>query len=235
MKKQTVKKIANVFKCFFLLIAGILLLLILLAFTPLPFYMHRALGTDPNASEETFIPDYVVMLGGAGMPSQSNLMRLFYTAEYAAAFEIKVILIHPKDSVCQYFMKRELKQKGIASDSIVLITEGSNTHSQLIALREQMPELQQKNLLVVTAPEQLRRTIKCFNKSGFQQVRGRGAFEATVDFDLSLKDKKMEGNTNLPHVENTNLRYTFWNYLKLEIDCFREYTALFYYKIKGWI
>lgn len=234
MKKQTAKKIANGFKWFFRSIIGILFLLILLAFTPIPFYMHRALGTDSNTTEEIFTPEYIVMLGGAGMPSSSNLMRLFYTAEYARVFNSKIILIHPKDSICQYFMKRELEQKGIVSDSIVFITEGSNTHSQLIALRDQMPELQQKNLLVITAPEQLRRTIKCFNKSGFQQVRGCGAFEATVDFDLSLKDKKTEGN-KLPHVESPSLRYTFWNYLKLEIDCFREYTALFYYKIKGWV
>ena len=34
---------------------------------------------------------------------------------------------------------------------------------------------------------------------------------------------------------NPDLRYTFWNYLKLEITCLREYVAIAYYWMNDWI
>jgi len=209
-------------------------ILIVLAFTPAPFYMYYHLGTDPNPLKTSFSPQYVIMLGGAGMPSQGNLIRLFYTAGFARSGK-EVIILHPKDSLCQAAMTEELILKGIKSDNITFVTEGSNTHSQILQLKHERHELLHQDLLVITSPEYLRRTVKCFNKLGFTAVAGQGAFEATVDFDLSLKGQKIEGREFIPVVENTNLRYTFWNYLKLEIDCFREYTALIYYWFKGWI
>jgi len=212
----------------------IFFILLLLAFTSAPFYMYYHLGTDPNRMEESFAPEHIVMLGGAGMPSQGNLIRLFYTAGFAQS-EAEVIILHPEDSLCQQAMTQELISKGVHPDKITFVTEGSNTHSQVLQLKHERPELLQQDLLVITSPEYVRRSVKCFRKLGFTSVHGKGAFEATVDFDLSLKGKRMEGNEYIPLVESTNLRYTFWNYLKLEIDCFREYTALVYYKFKGWI
>jgi len=196
--------------------------------------MYYHLGTDSDCSKETFSSAHIVMLGGAGMPSQGNLIRLFYTAAYAQS-NTEVIILHPHDSLCQKKMEKELLLKGVQQDKISFLTEGSNTHSQILHLKNERPELLHQDLLVITSPEYLKRTVKCFKKLGFTAVCGKGAFEATVDFDLALKGKKMEGNVTIPIIENTKLRYTFWNYLKLEIDCFREYTALFYYKCKGWI
>ena len=114
-------------------------------------------------------------------------------------------------------------------------TIGTNTRSQVLGLAENHPELLTAKIMVITSPEHLKRTVKCFNKAGFQEVRGVAAYEGTVDFDLSLRMQKLKGNKTIPNVESSKLRYTFWNYLKLEIDTYREYFALFYYKIKGWI
>ena len=37
----------------------------------------------------------------------------------------------------------------------------------------------------------------------------------------------------MPEVgNNLNIRYNFWNYLKLEITCLREFSAIAYYKIE---
>ena len=47
--------------------------------------------------------------------------------------------------------------------------------------------------------------------------------------------RKLGGNEAIPSIESVKMRYTFFNYLKLEITCAREYFALAYYKIKGWI
>ena len=230
------KKALKIVKGTMIALGVLFLLMLILALTPAPFYMHYALGNDPHEEQEAaFSPDHVVMFGGAGMPSESNLMRLYYTGRLATHFHIPVVIVHPKDSLCQSEMARMLMQDGVAPDDIAFMTEGTNTRSQVLELAEAFPNLVDGHLLVVTSPEHIRRTVKCLNKAGFTHVRGMAAREATVDFDLSLRKQNLKGNESIPSVESTNLRYTFWNYFQLEIVCLREYAALAYYKVKGWI
>ena len=169
------------------------------------------------------------------MPSESNLIRLYYTAEIANKLNKPVILVHPEDSVCQAEMTNYLTRNGISTDSILYMTGGSNTRSQSVCLADSFPQLKTASALIVTAPEHLSRTLKCLKRCGFENIRGIGAFESTVDFDLTLDKRKLKGNQLVPDIESTNLRYTFWNYLQLEIVCFREYFATAYYWVKGWI
>lgn len=227
--------IKKILQRFFVVLGVIFALFLILAITPAPFYTHYNLGQDPNR-DTTYIfePQHVIMMGGAGMPSANNLMRLYYTAGLASFYECPVTIALPYDSICHAEMDKYLVNQGVTKE-IIHDTIGTNTRSQVLALAENHPELLTTNILVVTSPEHLRRTVKCFNKIGFQQVRGVAAYEGTVDFNLSLKNQKLKGKKYIPSVENTKLRYTFWNYLKLEIDTYREYIALFYYKIKGWI
>ena len=226
------KKILN---RFFVVLGVVFALFLILAITPAPYYMHHNLGNDPNKDTTyVFEPQHVIMMGGAGMPSASNLMRLYFVTGIASVLECPVTIVHPYDSACHADMAKFIVSQGITT-GVFYDTIGTNTRSQVLGLAENYPELLTTNLLVVTSPEHLRRTIKCFNKVGFQQVRGMAAYEGTVDFNLSLKKQKTKGRESVPNVESTNLRYTFWNYLKLEIDTYREYFALLYYKIKGWI
>ena len=228
----------NILKWLFISFGIILLLINILALTPLPFYMHRSLGEDAsweNDSTTQFTPDHIIMFGGAGMPSESNLIRLYYTAEIAGKLHKPIILVHPEDSVCQAEMTKYLVNTGISSDSIMYMTGGSNTRSQSLSLVDSFPDIISANCLIITAPEHLSRTLKCLRKCGLQNIRGIGAFENTVDFDLSLDKQALKGNKYIPDVESTNLRYTFWNYLKLEIICIREYLATAYYWLKDWI
>lgn len=228
----------NILKWLFISFGIILLLINILALTPLPFYMHRSLGEDAsweNDSTTQFTPDYIIMFGGAGMPSESNLIRLYYTAEIAGKLHKPIILVHPEDSVCQAEMTKYLVNTGISPDSIMYMTGGSNTRSQSLSLVDSFPDIISANCLIITAPEHLSRTLKCLRKCGFQNIRGIGAFENTVDFDLSLDKQALKGNKYIPDVESTNLRYTFWNYLNLEIICIREYLATAYYWLKDWI
>lgn len=227
------KRLAKTIKTLFFTLGILFFLMIMLAFTSAPFWAHYRLGQNPNEEIQLTHPQYVVMFGGAGMPSEDNLMRLYHTAALARHFEVPVLLVHPEDSLCQAEMTRLLCQGGI--DSILYMTEGANTRSQALELIAQYPELAEDQLIVVTSPEHVRRTIKCLNKVGFQNVIGKAAYPATVDFDLSLKKQKLGGNEAIPSVESVKMRYTFFNYLKLEITCLREYCALAYYKIKGWI
>jgi uncharacterized SAM-binding protein YcdF (DUF218 family) len=225
-------------KWLFISLGIITLIINIFALTPLPFYMHRSLGEDNSWEDDTttiFTPDYIVMFGGAGMPSESNLIRLYYTAEIAGKLHKPIILVHPEDSVCQAEMTKYLVNNGISSDSIIYMTGGSNTRSQSLSLVDSFPDIISANCLIITAPEHLSRTLKCLRKCGLQNIRGIGAFENTVDFDLSLDKQALKGNKYIPDVESTNLRYTFWNYLKLEIICIREYLATAYYWLKDWI
>lgn len=229
-----IKKVLN---RFFLVLGALFALFLILGATSVPFYMHYNLGIDPNHDYDTvqpFEPQHVIMMGGAGMPSASNLMRLYYTAGMASFYDCPVTIVLPYDSICHAKMNEFLENQGVMG-VIIHDTIGTNTRSQVLGLAESYPELLTTNILVVTSPEHLRRTIKCFNKAGFQQVRGVATYEGTVDFNLSLEKQELKGREEVPSVESTNLRYTFWNYLKLEIDTYREYFALFYYKIKGWI
>lgn len=220
---------------FFVVLGCIFTLFLILAVTPAPFYMHYHLGQDPNRdTTQIFEPQHVIMMGGAGMPSAGNLMRLYYTAGIAKFYECPVTIVHPYDSVCHAKMDEFLENQSVMN-SVFHDTIGTNTRSQVLGLAENHPELLTAKIMVITSPEHLKRTVKCFNKAGFQEVRGVAAYEGTVDFDLSLRMQKLKGNKTIPNVESTKLRYTFWNYLKLEIDTYREYFALFYYKIKGWI
>lgn len=227
-----------VLKWLFISLGSIFLILNILALTPAPFYMHRCLGEDSawkKDSTKNFYPDYIIMFGGAGMPSESNLIRLYYTAEIANKLNKPVILVHPEDSACQVEMTNYLTRNSIPADSILYMTGGSNTRSQSVCLADSFPQLKTASALIVTAPEHLSRTLKCLKKCGISNIYGIGAFESTVDFDLTLNKQKLEGNQLVPDIESTNIRYTYWNYLKLEIICFREYFATAYYWLKGWI
>lgn len=228
----------TILKWLFISLGAIFFILNILALTPAPFYMHRSLGEDSAweiDSAAKFCPDYIIMFGGAGMPSESNLIRLYYTAELANKLNKPVILVHPEDSVCQAEMTIYLTRNGIPSDSILYMTGGSNTRSQSVCLADSFPQLKNASALIITAPEHLARTLKCLKRCDFENIRGIGAFESTVDFDLTLDKRKLKGNQLVPDIESTNLRYTFWNYLQLEIVCFREYFATAYYWVKGWI
>ena len=227
------KRLTNLIKFLLFLLGIISAIIIALAFTSVPFYRYYNLGKSPNLEIESFAPRQVVMFGGAGMPSEDNLMRLYHTAALARHFEVPVLLVHPQDSLCQAEMTRLLHQGSI--DQISYMTEGSNTRSQCVELKEAYPHLLNQQFIIVTSPEHVRRTVKSLNKVGFNNVIGVAAYPATVDFDLSLKKEKLGGNELVPSIESIKMRYTFFNYLKLEITCIREYIALTYYRMKGWI
>lgn len=227
------KHLGRIIKITFFTLGALFFVMVVLAFTSVPFYAYYRLGQNPNESDTLMQPRHIVMFGGAGMPSEDNLIRLYHTAALARHFDLPVILVHPEDSLCQAEMTRLLRQGGI--DNILYMTEGANTRSQTLELMAAYPKLAEEPFIAVTSPEHVRRTVKCLNKAGFQNVIGKAAYPATVDFDLSLKKRKLGGNEAIPSIESVKMRYTFFNYLKLEITCAREYFALMYYKVKGWI
>lgn len=177
------------------------------------------------------------MLGGSGMPSEDNLIRLYHTAYLADNFtNSKIIIVHPKNSIVNMMMNNELMIRDIDSSRIAFEFEGTNTRSQVLAISEHYKDLSASRILIVTAPEQVYRSVKSFIKVGYRNVSGYPAFNNDMQVDLSFKSKKLGGKRLVPDIgESLKLRYNFWNYLKIEISCLREFTAIVYYKLNGWI
>jgi len=228
----------RILRNFLVLFGLIFLICIALAFTTLPYWGYHWLGT--SKSELATQPQTLVLLGGGGMPSESNLMRSWYMEKAARTFtRANIVIAMPGDlsdslSTPQ-LMKKELELRGIQPNRISFENEGTNTRAQ--ALNCQGLIKMQTPILLVTSPEHMRRAVLCFRKAGFEKVNALPAFENATEANLAFADDTLGGNTLLiPDVgHNINMRYQLWNHLKYEILIAREMTALAYYKLRGWI
>jgi uncharacterized SAM-binding protein YcdF (DUF218 family) len=221
---------------------GIIFLVVLfLSFTTLPFWGYYWLGTSQSKIIEK--PDYIVLLGGGGMPSESSLMRAFFVHRAAVESPESLIIIsipgNSKDSTSTARqVAAELISKGIDRRRILYEQEGTNTRSEALNLIQFNSEkLTGKSILLVTSPEHMRRAVLVFRKAGFTRVSALPAFENAIEANLFFEDDKLGGNKVLvPDIGgNMEVRYQFWNHLKYEILIAREFTALAYYRLRGWI
>lgn len=184
-------------------------------------------------------PEYIVVMSGGGIPSESGLMRTYKTAEAANLYtNAKVIVTMPGDTAdtnasC-YLMKKEIVLRGVNPDRIIFENVGTNTRSQA----QEVQKIIQTNasILLVTSPEHIYRSVRCFNKLGLTNVTGEPSWAQQMEADFSFNDKDLGGNNVLPNIgHNIQLRYQFWNHLRFQTLVYREYTAIAFYKIKGWI
>jgi uncharacterized SAM-binding protein YcdF (DUF218 family) len=239
MKKKT-NRIRTIFR-FLLITAGCLFItLSILAFTTLPFWAYYSLGT--SNSKITRPPATIVMLGGAGIPSGDGLIRSYYTAWLAKANpEAQIIIAMPGDIAdslsAPRLVENELEIRGINPALIRFEHSGRNTREQAQKLSTGKTTAQlQKPVTLVTSPEHMKRAILAFRKCGFTTVSGMPTFEFSLNVDLTFSDSDLKGNKIAPPIgKNLQFRYQFWNHLKYEIMVIREYFALAYYRLKGWI
>jgi uncharacterized SAM-binding protein YcdF (DUF218 family) len=246
-------------KIFMISLGGIFAFIIVLAFTSGPFWMWYDLSVSKAGVNRP--PDYIVVLGGGGMPSESGLMRCWYTAKTANYFtRAKVIIALPgnaRDSLSSINgMKKELVIRGIAPERILLEDSGTNTRAEALNVLKIISNIDQrisnvevvhhskfnvqysifKSILIVTSPEHLRRAILTFKKAGFLKVDGVPAFEEAIESDLSFTGRRLGGRRWVPDIgNNITLRYQFWTQLHYEVLILREVFALGYYKLQGWI
>lgn len=221
---------------------GVLFLIaLILSFTTLPFWGYYWLGT--SQSTITGKPEYIVLLGGGGMPSESNLIRAFFVFRAASKSPQSLIVISipgnaADSSSTARLVANELINKGIDVQRIFYEQLGTNTRSQALNLQQfNSATLSNKSILLVTSPEHMRRAVLVFKKAGFINVSALPAFENALEADLVFKDDELGGNKLLvPDIgNNTAVRYQFWNHLKYEILIAREMAALGYYWLRGWI
>lgn len=220
----------------FFLINGILFaLLVFLSFTDLPYYAYHWLGTSsPKLKKQ---PELIVLLGGSGMPSPDGLIRCYYTAKAATKFPAAEIIIalpfNETDSLRQLsLMAHELVLRGIDTSRIRFEPIGFNTHSQAENIAKRYEKRKTSlSVLIVTSPEHTYRAVKTFAAVGFKQVGGEPTFENPVD-ESKVKDNE---KTDDARVKSLSLRYNMWSYLNYELLVLREYAAISYYWLKGWI
>lgn len=219
----------------------IFFIILILSFTTLPFWGYYWLGTSESKITEK--PDYIVLLGGGGMPSESNLMRAYFVCKAAMHYpDSKVVISIPGDTLDDYstisLVANELVQKGIDRHRIVFENVGTNTRMEALSLLQICGGiLKEKSILLVTSPEHMRRSVLTFKRAGFQNVYTLPAFENSLEANLGYRSKMLGGRRiPLPDVGSSiTVRYQFWNHLKYEILIARELTALSYYWLRGWI
>ncbi|HEY0978370.1 MAG TPA: YdcF family protein [Flavobacteriales bacterium] len=219
--------------CLFL--GGATLVLMILACTRVPYDVHRWLGTGAGLLESA--PDRILVLGGSGMPSGPELLRLHYAAALAKEFpEARILLVHPEDTAILAAMELELRLRGVAPHRIGQEDEGTSTRAQALAAFAHQPALRTESIALVTAPENMYRSVRTFRRVGCTRVAGVPAFDTPMFVDLAYDHRGVGGRVFVPDVsERSGLRYTFWNYLKLEITCLREFFAISYYRLNGWL
>jgi uncharacterized SAM-binding protein YcdF (DUF218 family) len=215
-------------------LGGIAAVMVVLAATRLPFDAHRALGT---AAGECDAPaELLVVLGGSGMPSAAELRRLYHAAEVAQAMPAAALLvIHPGDPAVLQAMVAELHLRGVGAGRIRSLNEGDNTRAQALAVREYLGSAR-PSMVLITAPENMYRSVRAFRRAGFPTVCGAPAWDHAMDHAFTYAHRGIGGKAYVPDVSDaTGLRYTWWNYLKLQVTCLREYVAIAYYALNGWI
>ena len=184
-------------------------------------------------------PKYIVVMSGNGIPSESGLMRTYYASEVAKTHvNAQVIVTMPGDtsdttSAC-YLMKKELIIRGVENSRISFENVGTNTRSQAQKVKKMIKG--NPSTVVITSPEHIYRSLASFNKIGLTKVTGHAAFEKPVEASFLFEDNELGGNNIVPNIgNNTQIRYQFWSHLKYQIIVYREYTAIAFYKLKGWI
>lgn len=234
-RKNLWLRVKKILGFLFYSLGALAFLLLFFSFTRIPYDVQQWLGS--SRSNYKFYPDEIVFLGGSGMPSESNLIRLYYTGELSKKYpQARIMIVHPVDNNVIPDMHAELILRGVDPEKIDILDEGTNTRDQVVNLAKVHPELLKKHVLLITSPESMLRTAMTFRKAGFESIGGHSASDNPMYADLRYDFKKSGGKIYSPDVSgNLALRYNFWNYLKIEISCIREFVAIGYYWVNGWI
>jgi uncharacterized SAM-binding protein YcdF (DUF218 family) len=125
--------IIRILKYLLITFGFICLILIILCFTSAPFWTWYGLSTRKAGIHHP--PEYIIIMGGGGMPSGSAFMRTWYAAKAANRFtRSKIIIALPGDTNDKLsslnLMKDELVFRGVDRSRIMLEPFGTNTRSQ---------------------------------------------------------------------------------------------------------
>ncbi|MDO8896690.1 MAG: YdcF family protein [Bacteroidales bacterium] len=235
--KTTLRFLYKYFRKIIYITGWIFVVMIALSFTDYPYLAYHWLGT--SKIEKIDDPNYIVLMGAGGMPGPQGLLRCYYAALVAEKYpQSKIIVALPADSASfedsdHFAMINELLRWGIDSERILSEIKGINTFTQAANIK-QIAENTEAKVLVITSPEHMYRSILTFKKAGFGTVTGVATFENSFDEELLIEDT-IKGKKSSKPERNLDLRYNMWSYLQYEIIVMREFTAITYYKLMGYI
>jgi len=239
MKKKS-NRILRFIKILLVVFGSIFLALVILAFTKIPYWAYDSLGK--GNSKITKPPVTIILLSGSGIPSESGLLRAYFTATIGKTYpDANIVISMPgnlADSLSDPRLTAdELVLRGIARERISYESIGKNTRQQAMKLSEGKTQAQlSQPFTLVTSPEHMTRAVLVFRKCGFTTVSGYSTFGSSIQTDMTFNDSDLKGNNYIPSIgNNLQVRYQFWTQLKLEVLVMREYFGLAYYKLRGWI
>jgi uncharacterized SAM-binding protein YcdF (DUF218 family) len=209
---------------------------IILALTDIPYFAYYRLGTVNAGINKK--PDYIIMLGSMGIPSPDDLMRIYYTADaWRQTPDAKIIIAFPSDTALQenspeLLMARELKKNSVDTTKIYFERYGYSTRTQALKIKNMLgaEDAGKLTVRIITSPEHMFRAIRTFRKAGFSQAGGTPTFEKVV-----REERLMKGSNKKAEKTGLTFRYRIWSYMIYEITVTREFCAIAYYKIRGWI
>jgi uncharacterized SAM-binding protein YcdF (DUF218 family) len=211
--------------------------MLILSFTSWPYHAYHWTGYFDNHDNKS-APQTIILMGAGGFPGSESLIRSYYTAVAAHDFpEAQIIIAFPADSLNfeesdHFLMFKELQQRGIDSSRIKSEINGYNTYSQAVNISKMIPA--DHSLLLITSPVHTYRSIKTFENQGFKNVRAQGTTEGYTEVDLFLSKADRDNKIKSPDA-NPSLRYNIWSFLQYEIAVLREWTAIAWYKLKGYM
>jgi len=255
----------RILKWFFISFGIATFLMFILAFTSAPFWAWYSLAVAKSGinrpPDYIVVMGGGAMPGGSAMVRTwygAKAGKTFPKSKIIVAMPGDL-----KDSISTIRqMIKELELRGISPDRIIPEDSGTNTRAQALnvfkkitnyaclpvrqglqitdsssfVLRPSSFVLRHASLLIVSSPEHIYRAVKSFRKAGFLKVDGLPAFEPDIEGDISFSAKKLGGRKWVPDVgKNIYLRYKFWSQVKYELLILREYLAIGYYWINGWI
>jgi len=169
-------------------------------------------------------PDWIVVLGGGGIPSESGLIRCYYGSTTWKKYpEATCIVSLPADDDPEVssvgLMKKELLMRGVPEEKILMETKAVNTRQQAQFLMEQFGEtFQTGRVMLVSSPFHLRRAVTSFEQAGCEQVGVLSAASIGAEADFGA---------------GTFFRYTLWGILEDQAVILRELVALTWYRISS--
>ena len=185
-------------------------------------------------------PEWIVILGGSGLPSTSTLLRTYYGAQCALAHPrarcVVALPAHgePGESAVGR-MRDELILRGVDRRRIVMETEGRNTHEQAVNVARLLgPAGRRRRVILVSSPYHLRRAWLCFRHEGFEQL---GVLPAHSTGSEAAYRRAAEAWSGMPGMRGfaARMRYGFWSNLIAEVWIMRECLGLGVYKLSGWL
>jgi uncharacterized SAM-binding protein YcdF (DUF218 family) len=213
-------------------------LMLILAVTTIPFYAWYNLGVKKSGTINN--PKYIILLGGNSIPSENGLLRTYYTSLLSEKFpNARVVVAIPGNlndpDDAPRLIEKELMKRFTPGQPVLLINKGGNTREQVLEIIKKINT--KEAVTLVTSPEHMYRAVLTFKKAGFTNISGLPTFEQSLsESSIIFNDNDLKGNKVMPPIgKNLQVRYQFWHHLKLEIIVIREYFAITYYKLRGWI